>query len=305
MSARPLPSWRDGPARASLLGFLADSARIAPEDRLAVLDVDGTLWCEKPRYVQLDFLLDQLTAEVARRPDLRERAELRAVIEGDDAAVASFGLPRVAAALVELFEGQSPGQFSERVRRFVRERTQPELGVPYRGLRYRPMLELLDALRAAGFDVALVTGGGAEFVRAVALDFFGVPPQSVVGTQIAYRVVRDGAGRPALLRTSDVDLSGVNEGPAKVANIQRVLGRAPVFAAGNSPGDVDMLQWAGASGGPSLSLLVEHDDPEREVAYESVAGSFDAAEPVAVTAQRWGWTTASVARDWETVLVGA
>ncbi|MEE9178045.1 MAG: hypothetical protein V3U46_06410 [Acidimicrobiia bacterium] len=35
---------------------------------------------------------------------------------------------------------------------------------------------------------------------------------------------------------------GPNEGPAKVPNIQRLLGRRPVVAARNSPGDAEMLE---------------------------------------------------------------
>ncbi|WP_336923471.1 HAD family hydrolase [Aquipuribacter sp. SD81] len=305
MSEHRLPSWREGAARDAVLRFLADSAALPVEDRLAVLDVDGTLWCERPRYVQLDFFLDQLDGALRSRPGLRERPELRAVLEHDDAALADLGLPRVAAALVELCEGLSPQDFTARVREFFAVRTQPERGVPYRDLRYAPMLELLDELRAHGFDVALVTGGGAEFVRAVSLDLFGVPPQSVVGSQIGYRFARDDTGRPGLRRTAEVDAGGVNEGEAKVTNTQRVLGRAPALAAGNSPGDTELLQWAGSAGGPSLALLVEHDDAEREAAYTSEAGSFHAAEPIGTTARRCGWTTVSVARDWDRVLVGA
>jgi hypothetical protein len=162
------------------------------------------------------------------------------------------------------------------------------------------MLELLDALRALDFTVGVVTGGGTEFVRAVSQELYGVPPERVVGTMIAYDLGQDPHGRPVLRRTGRV-LGDVNEGAAKVTNIQTQLGRPPVLAAGNSAGDHELLEWAAAGDGPHLSLLVDHDDAEREFAYASQAQTFEATEPVTATADRLGWTTVSMKDDWAVV----
>jgi hypothetical protein len=62
-----------------------------------------------------------------------------------------------------------------------------------------------------------------------------------------------------------------------------------------------MLEYAMAYDGPSLALLVNHDDAEREYAYESVAGTFAAGETITDTAARLGWTVASIKDDWATV----
>lgn len=128
-----------------------------------------------------------------------------------------------------------------------------------------------------------------------------MPPEGVVGSQIDYRFTRDDAGRPRLLRTNRVVHSGPNEGEAKVPNIHRILGRRPVVAGGNSAGDAGMFEYATAHDGPSLALLVDHDDAEREYAYESRAGTFETDETILQTADRLGWTVASIERDWATV----
>ncbi len=70
---------------------------------------------------------------------------------------------------------------------------------------------------------------------------------------------------------------------------------------GNSGGDREMLEWAAAGEGPTLALLVDHDDAEREFAYVSSAETVAEPEPITDVAARAGWTVASMARDWEVV----
>ena len=161
------------------------------------------------------------------------------------------------------------------------------------------MLELIEELRRLDFTVGIVTGGGAEFLRAVSQDLYAVPPELVVGSQIGYRLTTDASGAPELRRTAALD--GVaNEGAAKVSHIQSELGRRPLLAAGNSGGDREMLEWAAAAPG-GLALLVDHDDADREFAYRSMGVTVDEAEPITVVAERQGWTVASMARDWSVV----
>lgn len=299
MTDDTLPTWRPGLARDAVGGFLAAAEDVPAEERVAVFDVDGTLWCEKPRYIQLDFFLAELQRAVASHPELEERSEYRALLAGDQAAIADIGLVPIAAALVELCEGMTPEEFEERVRGFFADARHGDRGVSMREMRYQPMLDLVRALRSKGFEVFLVTGGGTEFVRAVSRSLFGVPPEGVVGSQVGYELVRVD-GRPQLRRTDEL-FGAVNEGAPKISNIQRLLGRRPIFAAGNSPGDREMLEYATSGRTPSLAILVEHDDAEREYAYRSVAGTFDSDEPIEATAERLGWTSVSMRDDWETV----
>jgi phosphoserine phosphatase len=249
-----LPSWRPGPARDSIVDFLARSAEVPPEECLAAFDNDGTLWCEKPRYPQLDFLVWQLKRSVADQPDLNDVPEYSAVLRGDGAAIADFGLERVALALLRLFENIEPEVFEQRVRSFFAETRHPDHGRRYDRMVYQPMLELLAALESHGFSNCIVSGGGTEFVRAISQQVYGIPPERVVGTLVTYELVEEG-GRPLLLRTATVQ-GKMNEGGAKIENIQTMLGRRPLLAAGNSPGDADMLQYTNTTGLPSLALLV-------------------------------------------------
>jgi phosphoserine phosphatase len=280
--------------------FLAAAEEVPVADRVAYFDNDGTLWCEQPSYVQLDFFLGALRRHVAQDPSIGKRDEFAALLSGDQAAVAGIGLERIALALAGLFAGMTPEEFAAAAREFMGRAAHPTLGRPIRSVTYQPMLELIAELRRRDFTVGIVTGGGTEFVRAISDDFYGVPAELVVGTLIGYEVTRDGEGPPVIRRTSGL-LGVANEGSAKVANIQTQLGRRPILAAGNSGGDREMLEWAQATGSASLALLIDHDDAEREFHYASKAGTFVETEPITDVGARLGWTVVSMARDWDVV----
>ncbi|MDH4279082.1 MAG: haloacid dehalogenase-like hydrolase, partial [Acidimicrobiia bacterium] len=210
MTEPVLPSWRDGATKAAVVAFLDEADEIPPEQRVAVFDNDGTLWCEKPRYPQLDFFVWELRHQVEERPALREAPEYEALLEGDAAAVAEMGLERVALALVALFEGQEPEQFDARVKAFFDTTRHPDTALRYDQMVYQPMLELLRELEARAFTNCIVTGGGTEFVRAVSRRVYGIEPERVVGTLVTYRLIRRN-GRPILVRT-DRPQGEINEG---------------------------------------------------------------------------------------------
>ena len=124
-----LPSWRPGATRDALLAFLERAATVPVEDRVAYFDNDGTLWCERPTYVQFDFFVDALRQRVAEDPGVAERAEFAALLGGDPAAIEALGLPRIAAALAGLFEGQTPQEFAAVAQEFMaRASTGPSAG---------------------------------------------------------------------------------------------------------------------------------------------------------------------------------
>ena len=165
------------------------------------------------------------------------------------------------------------------------------------------MLELIDELRRRDFTVAIVTGGGTEFVRAISHDLYGVPPEAVVGTLIEYELRRDEDGPPRCCATGRV-VGDANEGPAKVSNIQTQLGRRPILGGGQLRRRPRDARVGGRRRRAALALLVDHDDAEREFAYVSKAETFAEAEPITDVGARLGWTIVSMADDWETVFPG-
>ena len=295
-----LASWRPGATRDAIVAFLDDVDRVPVDERVAYIDNDGTMWCEKPTYVQLDFFVDALQQRVANEPGLGDRPEFAAVLSGDMAAVGEIGLAKVAGALAALFDGQTPDEFGAAVDGFLDRFRHRTLGSPLKGVIYQPMLELLDELRAHDFTIGIVTGGGTEFVRQVSKRCYGVEPGMVVGTLIGYQFDRDDTGKPVVRRTIS-QIGSANEGGAKIEHIQSQVGRRPILGIGNSGGDREMLEWAQASPHGGLAVLVNHDDAEREFAYEGTAATFQDDEPITTVAERLEWVVVSMQRDWETI----
>jgi phosphoglycolate phosphatase-like HAD superfamily hydrolase len=286
-----LDSWNDGPTKAAILDFVQMAiTHLAPADRVAVFDNDGTLWCEKPAYVQLDFLARQLAAKVAANPSLASQPAYAAASSGDltwfDNAVTKHyrgddtDLKELAVAILSASSGVNVEEHAAHVADFFASARHPTLGRSYTACGYAPMIELLHFLESNGFTCYIVSGGGRDFMRPITVDMYGIPPERVVGSSVGL-AFSDGN----LVTTGVTEF--LNDGPVKPVRIWGRVGRRPIFAAGNSNGDIEMLEYT-----HGMRLLVRHDDAAREFDY--VAGAEKALELAAAR----GWTVASIGDDW-------
>ena len=299
----PLPSWREGPSKERLLRFVeavshpGSADHVAPEERIAVFDNDGTLWSEQPMYGQLAFALERARTLLQQRPELAGDPLVAAAAAGDLQTLMGQGMRGLLELVGHTHAGMTNAAFSALVRRWLQDARHPGLGVPYTQLVYQPMLELLALLRAHDFRLWIVTGGGAEFVRVFAEELYGIPPERVIGSTIRLRYGEE-TGEPALWREPTVDF--IDDGDGKPVGIERAIGRRPIAAFGNSDGDLAMLRWTTAAPGPRLGLLLHHDDGEREVAYDrdTPFGRLDRGLELAAV---HGWSLVSMRRDWSQV----
>jgi phosphoserine phosphatase len=299
-SADPLPSWRDGPTKQAILGFLdAVTAEggpdfIAATNRLAVFDNDGTLWVEQPIYTQLAFAFDRARAMASQHPDWAEREPFRSLIAGDMAAVMRTGEKGIAEIVAATHTGMTPEVFRQTALDWLTTAPHPRFRRPYTECVYQPMLEVLLLFRAHGFRTYIVSGGTTEFMRPWAERVYGVPPEQVVGTtfKLRYEVIQ---GQGELLTLPEVEF--IDDGPGKPAGISRLIGRRPIAAFGNSDGDYEMLEYTTTGPARRLGVIVHHDDGEREYAYDrkSSVGRLDRGLD---DAARKGWHLASMRRDW-------
>ncbi len=187
------------------------------------------------------------------------------------------------AAFARTWEGSTPDEFDAQVREWLTTVKQPNLGVPYIDLVYKPMLELLDYLKAHEFRLFVCSGGGRDFMRVFAEETWGIYKENVIGTAADYHYT-DGK-----IVRADQALGGLDVGPGKPEHIFGQTGRLPVFAGGNADVDIEMLSAA------KFGLLVNHDDGEREFAYTK------GGEQSLVKAKELGWTVVSMKDDWTTV----
>ena len=301
--ADPLPSWNDGAAKARIIAFVqavtaADGKDfVPPADRIAVFDNDGTLWAEQPIYFQFAFAIDRAKAMVAKHPELAKRPVLKAAASDDMKGLAATGEKGLAELVAVTHANATTDEFAQIVREWTETAQHPTLKRKYTSLTFVPMRELLEYLRANGFQTYIVSGGGIEFLRVVSEALYGVPPEQVVGSSIKTKyVIRD--GQPVIVRLAEVDF--INDKAGKPVAINKFIGKRPIAAFGNSDGDFEMLEWTTAAPGARLGVIVHHDDAEREVAYDRASHVGKLARGLDEAPSR-GWTVVSMKNDWKTV----
>jgi hypothetical protein len=302
-TAQPLASWNEGPTKQAITNFVetaiseSSGAFIPPASRIAVFDNDGTLWCEHPMYVQLAFALDRVAELAPAHPEWQSNPLFKAVLDKDENALAKFGERGLVEIVLVTHAGMTTSEFEQIVSKWLATARHPRFRRPYTELVYQPMLELMAYLRSKSFDIHIVSGGGIEFMRPWAEPIYGVTPERVVGSSIKTKFqLRDGT--PELFRLADVNF--VDDGPGKPVGINAHIGRRPVFAAGNSDGDLEMLQWTTLAGTPAFGLLVHHTDAEREYAYDRNT-DFGRLVRALDAAQVNKWTIVDMKQDWKSI----
>lgn len=306
-----LASWNDGPAKQAVLDFVKASTTegsptyVAPADRIAAFDQDGTLWVEHPLYTQAMFALDRIHEMAPKHPEWKKQDPFKAVLAGDRAAMAKFSEGDWAEIVGVTHAGMSTEDFLAIVKQWLATARHPRFQRPYTDLVYQPMLEVMKYLRANGFETYIVTGGGQEFVRVYSEDVYGVPVGQVVGSSIVTSYENQG-GKPVLMREPKIFF--INDKAGKPVGINLFIGKRPVAAFGNSDGDRQMLEWTQADGA-RLMMLVLHDDAEREFAYGPANGLPDTKlgtfpQALMDEAKQRGWTVISMKNDWKQIFSG-
>ena len=308
----PLPSWNDGAARHAIESFVtrvtshSSPQYVSPGARIAVFDNDGTLWCEKPLPIELFFILKKLSDMAAEDPALRERQPWKSAYETDNAWLSGAitkhyqgddqDVKSLMSGVLKAFAGMDVETYESAASAFLHTTKHPTLGRRFRECAYQPMSELLRYLEENGFTNYIASGGDRDFMRSIAQEIYGVPPERVIGTSNALRF-KEEKDRGEIFYREEPDV--FDDGPAKPVRIWSRIGRRPILGVGNSNGDIPMLWFCADSSRPSLRLLINHDDETREFAYQT------GAEVSLEAARREGWTVISVKDDWKTVFAAS
>ena len=303
----PLSTWNDTATKQTILDCIVritdpnGSDHVAPDERIATFDNDGTPWCEQPA-VQGGFIMQRLTEMADKDDSLRQKQPWKMAYDkdtswinqavdrhynGDDSDVKVL-----LAGLGKAFAEMTVDEFASKVADFFASVRHPKYDCSYLDVAYQPMLELLALLDENEFTVYIVSGGGRDFMRPVTEQVYGIPPERVAGSAPTLTFHADDKAA-SIMRGAGLDI--LDDGPAKAVQIWDRIGRRPILAAGNANGDMPMLQFAGGGDRPALRLLVSHDDGDRETAY--TAG----AEKAVKVAHERDWNVISMKNDWRRV----
>lgn len=298
-----LESWNEGPTKQSIIDYVTDvtnpaSSNFIPvADRIATFDNDGNLWSEQPAYFQLFFAIDRVKALASEHPEWKTEQPFKSVLENDMKTLSTFGEHGLLELVMASHTGMSTEEFEQIVINWLETSRHPRFDRPFNELIYQPMLELLDYLRANEFKTFIVSGGGIEFMRPWVYEAYGIPTDQVVGSSIATEFDYND-GNPIIKRIPKIDFIDDKEG--KPVGINKFIGKKPVFASGNSDGDLQMLQWTDSNKYKSFQLYLHHTDTEREWAYDkdSSIGKLDKGLE---EASNKGWTVIDMKNDWKVI----
>ncbi|UVC06642.1 haloacid dehalogenase-like hydrolase [Rhizobium sp. TH2] len=301
-----LPSWNDGPARSAILDFVTRIADeegpdyVAPSERIATFDNDGTLWCEQPMQPQFFFLIDRVRQLAEKDPAIRERQPFKALLEHDHATLHQLGKQGLMELAFATHAGMTEEAFDEIAVAWLASAKHPRYDRLFTQCIYQPQVELLDFLRGNLFTTFIVSGASIDLIRAFAEDAYGIQRHKVIGSSARLRYELQG-DHAVLMKAAE--LNSFDDREVKPVNIGLHIGRRPILAFGNSDGDLAMLRYTKSGRGQRLALLIHHDDGEREVAYDREFRLSPLAEALD-KATDYGITVVSMKRDWNPVFGG-
>ena len=230
-------------------------------------------------------------------PEWKTTQPYQAVLENDMKTLMSYGEHGLIQIVMATHAGNTVSEFEQIVKDWLATAKHPRFDRPYTDLVYQPMLELIDYLKTNNFKTFIVSGGGIEFMRPWVEAVYGIPKDQVIGSSIktAYDY---NDGNPVIRRLPELNFIDDKEG--KPEGINQYIGRKPVFASGNSDGDLQMMRWADSNTLPSFQIYVHHTDSIREWAYDrkSSVGRLDKGLD---EANEKGWTVIDMKNDWKVV----
>ncbi|MNJ96863.1 haloacid dehalogenase-like hydrolase [compost metagenome] len=295
----PLPSWKEGDVKQSILKFVSDVTTaggprfVKVADRIATFDNDGTLWSEVPT-VEVEFTKMRLKEVLDTNPALKNREPYKSLLAKGKAAIPMLTQEQILDIMSTTHSGMTEEEFARETTEFFAKARHPKLKVPYTQTTYKPMLELMSYLRNNDFKVFISSGGDLSFMRVVANNIYGVPPENTIGSFFKDKTIERN-GKLEIERTAQLEM--INDKEGKPVGIVRHIGKRPIFSAGNvrSGGDVEHLRYSSEGKGPSLQLMINHDDAVREAAYQEKDNrSLNAAK-------KYKWKVVSMKNDWREI----
>ena len=306
-----IPYWTEGSAVAdSIVAYVksvtdeSSDSYVAPADRIAIFDFDGTLYGERyPTYFDTCLFIHRaLHDETFTAPDdIREYAKAM-----EEALYNHLPEPdsdkSTAQCAAECFKGMTTEEYREYVKTFMASPAFGFEGMTYAEGFYKPMTEVVKYLAENDFTIFISSGSERAMVRELIkgnLDEW-IPSDRVIGSTFSLIASGQGtkAGRKYTITADDQilmegNLVTKNQNTNKVFSIIDEIGKCPILVFGNSSGDLAMAQYVLLHGGKGYMLLC--DDTERDYGDLAVAAKF------ADSCEKMGLETVSMKNDFATI----
>ena len=305
--AEVLPNWNDTPLKAEIIDFVENkTAQIPVEDRIAVFDMDGTIACEQPLSFEMAVAVQKLVDKQEADPSHRELTEYQYAVklarDPRDTSVHNNwfagGHNYLESMLLMAPDGIESEDYTAYAQEFLNTHTVWN-GMKYNELFYQPMLELIDYLKANQYEVYIISGSTQNVVWSICPQEIGFDRHHLIGSRLESDVKFE-KGKPATFILHDSFTKPRNNYYGKSVNIFNQIGKIPVIAVGNTVGDFGLFHLAASSEHPSLVLMLNHDDAERELAYPPYYSGEEVYQ-WADSLATYGWKKANMSEEFKTV----
>ena len=281
---------------------------IPVEDRIAVFDFDGTLFCETdPNYFDYTLLLYRVTED----PEYKDQASefeksVAAKIKDQNENGTKYAeLPvEHGQAVASAFKGMTQEEFTAYIQEFKKLPMPSYEGMTRGGGFYEPMLQVVNYLKANDFTVYVISGTDRFICRGLMVNSpLVLPNKQIIGSDELV-VARKQNGVDGLDYTfeqgDDLILGGEfiikNLKMNKVTVINKEIGQQPVLSFGNTTGDAAMANYTlGKNPYKSLAFMLCCDDLDRE------NGNIDKANKMYELCEEFHWIPVSMKNDWTTI----
>lgn len=281
---------------------------IPVEKRIAVFDLDGTLFCETdPVYFDYRLFYHRVTED----PDYKDKAsdveketaaKIKVMMETGESA---SGLETDhGKGVASAFKGMTPDEFHAYVQEFKKLSAPSYEGMTNGDAFYLPMVEVVRYLQANDFKVYVVSGTDRLIVRGIVDGSpLNIPMNQIIGSDeslvadhqdgedgLTYQYTRD----DKLVLGGDFLIKNLKMN--KVAVISQEIGSQPVLSFGNSSGDSSMANYVTDENPyPAMAFMLCCDDTERE------NGNVEKADKMKKSCEENGWVAISMKDDWKTI----
>ena len=310
---KSLTLWNECNAKTILMNYVKNVTNekspdfIKKEDRIAIFDLDGTLFQETDP-VYFDFRLYKY--RVLDDPTYKDKAtehqkEVAHEIEGIfKTRIFPEGIVlRHAKVYAEVFKGMTVEEADKYVKDFSNKPSEGYNNLKIGDGFYKPMLEVIEYLQDNDFIIYIVSGSDRFTVRSLIEGKINIPKNYVIGTE-ARMVATHQGDTDGFVYTFRQDDEMIFEGKLlikdlymnKVHNMIREIGQIPVLSFGNSGGDSSVANYVLTNKKyKGLSIMLLCDDIERE------NGDLAKAEKFKAQCEKNGWVPVSMKNDWKTI----
>lgn len=291
----PLPSWNDGAIKQKIIQFAEGASNpksrsfVKKEERVAVLDLDGTLLVEYPVNFQRSLALKRLKEMVREDMSLQYKQPYKAAWEDSDVY---YNKPENHSfVFLEAFKGYSQHEYHAYVKDYLKRHKPEHWGKSFQELFYEPGLELVRYLEKKGFEVYVCSTTEEVCIRALLKDVLGMDSPRVMGNEVNMSIKFLQSGIYLIMGDSFSTPENREEG--KCLYFNSTVGKQPIFVFGNSMGDYALMRYVASNSRPSMVMVLDHDDSGREIEYHD--------HEILKHSSSMGWNVVSMRNDFKRV----